>query len=115
MTENRILSSPGDPETKLWLALSLLDVDPHVQIRSRLKQLYKMQPESINPYLDLANVLLQLPDMDAANLLVDAVVNSKPAMDKLEDCATLKVLRSNLTPKNFERLEAFIERCWSSM
>jgi hypothetical protein len=83
-------------------------------LRSRLKQLYKNQPVGIEPYLDLANRLLELPDMEAANLLVDAVVNSKPAMDKLEDCAALKVLRSNLTPKNFERLEAFVERCWSS-
>jgi inorganic triphosphatase YgiF len=114
VTENRILSSPGDPEINLWLALSLLDVDPHVQIRTRLKQLYKSQPQDIDPYIELSNVLLELPHDAAANFLVEALVVSEPAMDKLEDCATMKVLRSRLTPKNFELLESFIERCWGT-
>lgn len=115
MTENRILNSPGDPETKLWLALSLLDTDPDAQLRYRLKQLYKNQPESIGPYIELANLLLEIPNLDAVNLLVDAVVISEPSLDKLEDCATLKVLRSNLTPRNFELLEIFMDRCRSAV
>lgn len=114
MTENPILTNPGDPEINLWLALSLLDTDPHVQIRKRLRDLYLVKPEGIEPYINLANELLELPPRDATNYLVGAVVTSTPSKDKLEDCATLKVLRSNLTLENFELLETFIERCWSS-
>lgn len=110
---NLILSLPGDLEVKLWLGLSLLEEDPHKSMVAKLKHIKATSPEQLPPYLEYSNKLLEwdIHRPGLVNLLLDALVNSEPSLDKIEDCLKLKNESSNLEHEKVLVLEDFLDSC----
>lgn len=100
-----------DYEVKLWITLSLVDNDPYLSIKSKLRELNKSgyKPER---YIEFANSIFAYKDQQACmSELAEILAGSKPEFEKIKDCSYFRSMREIIQPRSIEKLDDFYDKC----
>jgi hypothetical protein len=102
-------------DSSLWYLLSILDPDIHKSLKEKLVETAsKRDAEELPNYIEYANLIMDAHDEDAKELflhLVDLLLKSPPAVDKILDVNKILVLENHLDVTLVRKLEKFHSAC----